>query len=216
MITDALYSQYLDRLLKGERAECTRIVQELLEQGIEIHVLYQELFQKSLYRVGELWEHNRITVAREHLATAITEGLLNLVYPRLFEKASRQRNKKAIISCAANEYHQIGGKMVADTFELQGWDAHFLGANTPVSDLLAHIQEVKPDLVGLSLSVSFNMPQLERSIEEIRSNFKGLDVLVGGQAFRREDSGFLKKFTGTHYIQSLDRLEAEIADIANT
>jgi len=215
MITEELYSRFLELLLKGDRAQCTRIVRELLDQGIDIHGLYQDLFQRSLYRVGELWEHNRITVAREHLATAIIEGLLNLVYPRLFEKASRQKNKTVVISCAANEYHQIGGKMAADTFELQGWDAHFLGANTPVSDLLAHIQEVKPDLVGLSLSVSFNMPQLQKSIEEIRTNFHNLDVLVGGQAFRREGSDFLKKFRGTHYIQSLERLEAEIADDAS-
>ncbi|MFO7840391.1 MAG: cobalamin-dependent protein [Desulfosalsimonadaceae bacterium] len=215
MITEELYSRYLDLLLKGDRAECTRIVQDLLDKGIEIHVLYQDLFRESLYRVGELWEHNRITVAREHLATAITEGLLNLVYPRLFKKESRVQAKKAVISCAANEYHQIGGKMVADVFEMQGWDAHFLGANTPVADMLAHIQEVKPDLVGLSLAVSFNVPHLQSSIEQIRANFRDLDLLVGGQAFRREGTEFLNQYTATHYIRSLKRLEAEIGKIAN-
>ncbi|MBV5326804.1 MAG: cobalamin-dependent protein, partial [Chlorobium sp.] len=114
-----------------------------------------ELFQKSMYRVGELWEINEISVAREHLATTITESMLSITYPHLF--TGLQSAKKAIISCTANEYHQLGGKMVADIFELHGWDTHFLGVNTPINELLACIDEIKPDLIGLSLAVYFNV-----------------------------------------------------------
>ena len=98
-----------------------------------VYPFYNNLFQKSLYRVGELWESNRISVAKEHLATAITEGLLNLVYPKLFEPEQYRKGRTILISCTANEFHQIGGKMVADVCELNGWDSHFLGANTPVN-----------------------------------------------------------------------------------
>ncbi len=61
-----------------------------------------------MYEVGRLWEFNRISLAKEHLVTAITEGLLNLAYPRLFEKTSvdSQNEKKVVISCAANEFNQ--------------------------------------------------------------------------------------------------------------
>ena len=114
MITDQLYQDYLGLLLKGERKACSRIVQTLMDQDIQIKALYIDLFQKSLYAVGELWEFNKISVAKEHLVTAITEGLLNLIYPRLFEKELQKKNKKVVISCAANEFHQIGGKMAAD------------------------------------------------------------------------------------------------------
>ncbi|MCA1785919.1 MAG: cobalamin-dependent protein, partial [Desulfobacteraceae bacterium] len=163
MITETLYQQYLALLLDGNRRECARIVQQLLDRDIDIQTLYNDLFQKSMYEVGRLWEFNRISVAKEHLVTAITEGLLNLVYPRLFEKVfvDSQNEKKVVISCAANEFHQVGGKMVADIFELNGWDSQFLGANTPVDHMLAHIQDEKPDLVGLSVSVYFNMPALK-------------------------------------------------------
>ena len=69
----------------------------------------------------------------EHLATAISESLLNLTYPRLF--AQPRNGKSAVVTCVSNEYHQIGGKMVADIFELNGWRGHFLGANMPEADL---------------------------------------------------------------------------------
>lgn len=207
MISEIIYKDYLRLLLQGHRSGCGRIVNQLLDQDVEIKALYTDLFQKSLYTVGELWEFNKISVAKEHLATAITEGLLNLTYPRLFGDENQSSSRTAIISCAANEYHQIGGKMVADIFELNDWDAHFLGANTPVDHMLAYIQETKPDLVGLSLSIFFNLAALKSEIEAIRSNFHNLDLLIGGQAFRFGGIQMTKQYSGTEYIPSLAELE---------
>jgi len=210
MISEDLYKNYLHLLLEGNRSECSRIVQSLIDEGVEIKSLYSDLFQRSLYAVGELWEFNKISVAKEHLATAITEGLLNLTYPMLFDAENRQSGSRVIISCTANEYHQVGGKMVADIFELNGWDAHFLGANTPVDHVLDYIQETKPDLVGLSLSVYFNIAALKTGIEAIRSNFHQLDLVIGGQAFRTGGVEMIQRFSGTEFIPSLDELENAI------
>jgi len=211
-IPENLYQEYFNLLLNGDRIACTRIVQDLIQKDIEIKILYVEFFQKSLYAVGELWEYNKISVAREHLVTAITEGLLNLVYPKLFEKDHSRQNKSVVISCTANEFHQIGGKMAADIFELNGWNSHFLGANTPVDHLLDYIQDVKPDLVGLSLSVYFNLPSLKAGLDALRSDFRNLDIFVGGQAFCHGGIDLLKQYTGTRYVQSLTELDAMIRE----
>ena len=72
MISQDHYQTYLTHLLKGERQACTQMVQRLLDSGLNLETLYVNLFQKSLYQVGELWELNEISVAREHLATALT------------------------------------------------------------------------------------------------------------------------------------------------
>nr|WP_319394891.1 cobalamin-dependent protein [uncultured Desulfobacter sp.] len=210
MITDKLYQIYFDLILNGKRFECTKIVQDLLNEDVEIYTLYTDLFQRSLYEIGKLWELNKISVAKEHLVTAITESLLNLAYPKLFRQGERVVEKSVVISCSANEYHQIGGKMVADVFEINGWDSHFLGADTPVDHLLAYIQDVNPDLVGLSLSVFFNMPALKNSLEAIRSNFNNMDIFVGGQAFRWGGLDTIKKYSGTEYIPTLTALERSI------
>ena len=87
--------------------------------------LYVNLFQRALYQVGELWEHQRISVAVEHLATAITESLIALVQPQIF--CGPRLNRSIIVACVADEYHQLGGRMVADMFELQGWAGIFWG-----------------------------------------------------------------------------------------
>ena len=211
MIDEKLYQDYFQFLLAGRRAECHNIAQALLDGKVAIKMLYSDLFQRSMYEIGDLWENNRITVANEHLATAITESLLNLVYPFVF--ATDRIGKKAVISCSANEFHQVGGKMVADLFELNGWDGHFLGANTPPEDMAQFIQDVQPDVVGLSLSILSNIDNLERCIEILKNNFSDMDLLVGGQAFRWGGTDIIRKFKNTDLITSIDDLEKLIVEI---
>lgn len=208
MIENELYQTYLASLLRGDKGECLNIVTTLLEGQIKIRELYADLFQKSMYKVGELWETNEISVAREHLATTITENMLSVTYPYLFTGVPS--SKVAVISCTANEYHQLGGKMVADIFELHGWDAHFLGVNTSVKELLKCIDEIKPDLIGLSLAVYSNVPALKATLEAINSNFKDINILVGGHAFAWGGTGVLKNYPGTNYFESLALLEENI------
>ncbi len=209
MIDEKCYETYLTSLLDGKRSKCRDIVQKLLDEKIDLKRLFTDLFQRSMYRVGKLWENNRITVANEHLATSITESLLSLVYPSIF--AGERIGKKVVISCAANEFHQIGGKLVADIFELNGWDGYFLGANSPVEDTARFIHETQPDVVGFSLSILSNLDHLKQAIEAVRSDFPNMDLLIGGQAFRWGGIDTIKQYAGTEYIQSLDDLEKMIS-----
>ena len=201
MIEETLYQQYLSALLAGDRRPCEESVQHLLEKNMAPELLYTDLFQKSLYRIGELWEQNRISVAVEHLATAITEHLLSLIYPRLL--AGRQpNNRRAVISCSVNEYHQVGARMVSDIMESHGWDVWFLGANTPLNDMMNLIQEKKPDVLGLSISIYFNMASMVKVIETVRSHYRDMDIIVGGQAFRWGGEERIKPFAKTHVISN--------------
>lgn len=205
MISEATYNQYLQYLIEGNRRKCSAIVESLLEEEIELKVLYRYLFQRSLYKIGEMWEYNKISVAVEHLATSITQQLMNLVYPQLF--VQDKNGKKAVITCVANEYHQIGPRMVADFFELNGWDGFFLGSDTPINDLLEYIENQQPDIVALSLAIYFNMKILYETIETIREKHPCLPVLVGGQAFRWGGHDVVDRFDHVRYLESIETLD---------
>ncbi|MBF0276616.1 MAG: cobalamin-dependent protein [SAR324 cluster bacterium] len=208
MISTEIYNNYLSNLLSGNRANCSKVVEELLDQKIPVQELYLELFQSTLYEVGKLWEKNEISVAVEHMATAITEGLLNLVYPVIF--SGDRVGKSVVIACVAKEFHQIGAKMIADIFELNGWDSFFLGANTPSQELQKMIEEKQPDLLGLSMSLSFSMPRLEKMINEVQFAFPQLAIIVGGQGLQGEGRSLLSKYSNVTYIDSIGELEKTI------
>ena len=83
MIDEQDFTAYFNALLTGDAAVCGDTVSRLLERDILLTDLYTHLFQRSLYRVGRLWETNRISVAVEHLATALTEKMIAMVYPKI-------------------------------------------------------------------------------------------------------------------------------------
>lgn len=212
MITPETYRRYFEHLIAGRRRPCLEQVAGLLDQGIDLKILYLDLFRKSLYEIGSLWETGKISVATEHMATAITEHLLTLAYPVLFN--SEHIGRSAVVSCVANEFHQIGGKMVADIFEVSGWDSFFLGANTPIEQLIEMIQEKKPDVLALSLSVFFNMPQLIAAIEKVRNTDGNLPILIGGQAFQWGGRDMPSRYPNLHFLESLPQVESFLSHFA--
>lgn len=60
----------LQAILSGNREQSLVIVKNYLTEFVTIPDLYENLLRKALYRVGEMWEYNKITVATEHLASA--------------------------------------------------------------------------------------------------------------------------------------------------
>lgn len=115
---------FLNSLLLGSRSECSKIISEQNSKQLPFKVLYEDVIKSALYEVGELWEFNKISVATEHLASAIVEAILNENYPNIV--AEEKSTKKVLLSCVKNEYHQIGIKMVSDVFESNSWNAFFL------------------------------------------------------------------------------------------
>ncbi|PKO31255.1 MAG: cobalamin-binding protein [Betaproteobacteria bacterium HGW-Betaproteobacteria-7] len=208
-IDETTYEAYLAALLAGKRSECAEIVQQLLSAGTSLKALYTDLFQRSLYQVGELWEKQRISVAVEHLCTAITERMLTLVQAQMFSGPARDQS--IVIACVADEYHQLGARMVADFCEIHGWRGYFLGANTPLERLQRLIDERQPNLLGLSLAIYFNLPALLKALDAVSKNYPDLPILVGGQAFRWGAESAVKAYPKVSYMASLNQLEQRMA-----
>lgn len=195
------YDTFLEALLQGDRSRCSEIIRSELTNNISFIELYEQLLKTSLYKVGELWEYNQISVATEHLASAIIEAILNEIYPSIQPNQSTQ--KSVVLTCVENELHQVGIRMAGDVFELYGWNTFFLGANTPVNELMEFLKERKPDTVAISISLYFHFPKLETMIQKIRAEFPDIWIFTGGQAFRHGGTDIIAKYKNVIYFPDL-------------
>ncbi len=202
--TNDIFDGYLDALLAGDRAGCKKNVNFLREQNLPIMDLYENVFKRSLYEVGELWEYNKISVAVEHLATSITEGLMNELFTENIGK--NRKSKKVVVACVEKEDHQVGGRMVSDVFEKNGWDTLFLGANTPTNELIEFCELTQPDVISLSLTVYTNVSILLNEIKAIQALLDS-PIFIGGQALQHKGVEIAGRFENVHYFSNLYDIE---------
>ncbi len=209
-----LSQRYLAAQLAGDRREALRlIVDEGLARGIDATVLYLDVVQEAQREIGRLWQADRVTVAQEHLATSISQLVMAHLYPHLRRKP--RNGKRALVACVEGELHDMGGRMGADFLETAGFDVLFLGANCPTSSLVSLVVAQRPDLVGLSATMSFHMEALERAIVEIRSvTSPTFPIVVGGHVL--EWSPGLKERLGVHAVgTNADTLVAECGGLGS-
>jgi len=195
---EEISEEFVNYLLTGRKKESSAIIFQFLNQNNSFLELYEKLIKKSLYKIGELWEYNKITVAAEHLASAIIETILNELYPKIAK--TEKQNKKILLACVENEFHQIGIKIISDIFELNGWNSFFLGANTPTNELVRFAKSINPDIIGLSMSIYFHLPVLENMLLKIKDEFPEIPIIIGGQAFRYGGLEILAKFNNVFYF----------------
>jgi methanogenic corrinoid protein MtbC1 len=183
---------FLEAILKGQRKAATNLALETLKDGHTISDVYIDIFQESQYQIGRLWETNKITVAEEHMATAITQYVIAQVYP-LIESADTVRGKM-VVTGVEGEIHQIGANMVADVLESVGWDVRFLGTNMPHQGILRAVEEHGAGAIGISTTMLFNVPKAIHLVSSLRDRFgtENLRIIVGGAVFRSAPELYLE------------------------
>ncbi len=174
---------FMTLLLQGDTQGCLGIVDKSILTAEDLKYFYLHVIWPALYSIGHLWEANHISVAEEHVATAIVGRVMASLYPRfaLFDITKG----KAIVSAGPNEFHEVGARMVADFMEMDGWDVTYLGANTPAEVLLDTLKQNKPFVVALSVATVFNLESALQLIRMIKNDPEttGIKVMVGGLAF---------------------------------
>ena len=212
-ISETLYRSFFESLVKGDSSRSRDIVNSLLKSEVDVLNLYENLFRRALYQIGEYWAKSLISVAEEHIATAIVENLLSQVQST--RHLAEEPAKRALIACITYDLHQVGAKMVANIFEIKGWESIYLGANMPIIDLLNAIDRIKPNVVCLSLALMEHIKTLVVTVKEIQVNYKKLPIIIGGRALlnTNETELNLESVENLYLVQSIIQLDPLIDQI---
>ncbi|MGI8546744.1 MAG: cobalamin B12-binding domain-containing protein [Gemmatimonadaceae bacterium] len=180
---------YLDALRAGDRKQALAVVEEARGAGLGLSALYLDVFQPALREIGRLWQENEISVAEEHLATAITQIAMGRLYTE-FCMATGRSGRTLLAACTETEKHEIGLRMICDLLELQGWDTTYLSAAVPPDILVGMVLRDRPDVLALSASIAPHLPQLRSVIQAVRAATGEAVpyILVGGRPFLDDDT----------------------------
>jgi methanogenic corrinoid protein MtbC1 len=179
----AVREEYLRALLEADVPRARTVLDDAVSAGTPVRLVYLDVLQPTLYEVGRRWSHAEISVAQEHLATAATQSAMARLAATLTSGRRRVRPGSALVACVSDELHAVGGRMVADFLEADGWQVVFLGQLTPGADLAAMAAEHGVQVVALSAALPERVPRVAEVCAELRALDPSPFVIVGGQAF---------------------------------
>lgn len=173
--------EYLSALLHNKTKTAFEVIDNAKENGLTISDIYENILKIVMQEVGNLWHHNKLTVDKEHYCSSVTQTVMSRFYEDIF---SQPRYDLVLVCCAVgSELHEIGGRMVSDLFEYNGWDTYYLGAAVPENALLHAVKEYQPNLIALSVTMPQHLRECERIVKAVRKTFPEVKIAVGGRAF---------------------------------
>lgn len=172
--------------------------------GLDVHV---DVIAPAMHWIGRLWEAGAVTVADEHLATAISQSMLAAIYPSLLKAPARTR-PRVLLAAAEGELHVLGLRMVGDALEGEGYDVHFLGADVPIPALVDMARRTAPYAVVLSATIATGSAYLGTAVDRLAELPVPPRVVLGGQgvsASLRARDGVEVALTSRDVIAAIQR-----------
>jgi methanogenic corrinoid protein MtbC1 len=207
----------LERCLRQhDREAAVRAVLDVVDQGLPIEDLHTHVLSPFLASVGRGWQEGRTAVWEEHLIVGAVRAAIEALYPRVLEQKARIEAVPMTVAffCPPEETHDVGLRMLADLFDLRGFRTIYIGAGTPVHEMVACVRSVGASVICLSASTHFQKTALHHVIAGLRSALPDVRIVAGGPAFA---AGIAAGADWQDYVvDSLDELFDELTAQART
>ena len=143
------------------------------------------LFFACLRQLGDEWESGELTVAHEHFGSGLIRGRMLALAPQgdLGGDLAGEDTPVAVLACPTHERHDIGLLTLGLVLRRDGWAVTFLGADTPVPDVVDTARNVGATLVVLAgTEPHMFAAQLEQYVGDLARLPSGTTLALGGRA----------------------------------
>jgi|GEM_PF-6450089 len=181
----ALVDELALYLLHGKENEGTKLVAKTLQDFSDVYAYADAIIAPIMQRVGILWQTNQISVAKEHLATATVDTIMQ----KFIKKSGKKRQSRAVVSIVGDELHVFGIKLVAQYLKTKGYEVFNLGLDNSPSDICEQVKTIEPQIVVLSVTLHSNVAALQKAVKMLKNlkEFTG-KIIVGGQGLNQKKS----------------------------
>ena len=169
--------------LQATRRLDTVGLQAVLERAavtLGVPVFIDQVVAPALAQIGHGWSERSVSVAQEHMATAVFRRVLGWLL-RVYEATSGA--PRIVVATPPGHGHELGALMAAASAAAEGWSVTYLGPDLPVADLIAAAGQAGARAVAISAVYQPNGADLLSALRETRAGL-GEDValLAGGTA----------------------------------
>lgn len=183
--TTALRAELDAAVAAHDRTGAVGVVLGAVRSGrVRLDAVYSEVLTPLLIDTGAAWGAGTTRVWEEHFTSSVVRTIVESLNADVSKAAAEAppRGRTALLACPSGEQHDLGLRMLADRMTLRGWNAYFLGADTPAEEIVAAAKALGADLVALSAATTYNLVLLRAFVDEVKAGLPGVRVGVGGPA----------------------------------
>lgn len=206
---------FYEVMKKLQREKVVSFIKDKIENK---ELSYKELYEGLLIPFLSEWDCDEdiqeLCIFKEHVSTSIIRSIIEINYPYLVNKRKQMMDdgsivdlrKKVFVACPAGEYHEIGARIVSDIFYMNGYDVLYVGANTPLNEIIKMTKVYIPDYIAFSVSDPYNIISARKAIHKLKENNTQSKIIVGGRAFKINPHIF-KQIKADLLLNSFDEIE---------
>ena len=170
--------------LKDNESERFRraVQQQLVKYGLAATI--ENIISPLAREVGVAWMHGELSVFQEHLFTETIQGILRDAMTAIDIKLPDEiRTPRVLLTTLPQEKHTLGLLMAECFFALENCERLSLGADTPLSEILAAAGELNADIVAIGVSTHAPVQEVIQNLKQLRQNLPvGTELWMGGNA----------------------------------
>jgi predicted PurR-regulated permease PerM len=190
------YLSFYNRLLLRDRTGAIAIADRYAETST-MEEMFTDLFIPTLTFAQEEGDRKRITPAHDHFIKDVVRELIIRFGDRNAGTPDPERHIVAV--SVAGERLSLGTLMLTQLLRSESYSADYF-TDLPDQELVAFINEVKPEAVFVSCANMDHIDQGYALLQLLSTNFPELAIVAGGSAFSRDRARTLA--AGATYVPS--------------
>jgi len=180
---------FTEYCVKGDALNVTKIVDKLIDQGLRQDRIFLELITPAARHLGVLWEKDECSFSDVTCGLAMMHQVTyRLGYGFSDAPMVQGQTSRVMLSCAPGSQHFLGLTIVADFFRREG--AHVvIEISSTELELMRVVANEWFDVIGISVAIETQLPQLKKLIANLRQNSGNphVRILLGGPIFTLQD-----------------------------
>ena len=174
------------RIIDGERDGLTAELDEALGEGIKALEIVNEVLLDGMREVGELFGSGQMQLPFVLQSAETMKMAVSHLEPHMDKVAGSSSKGKLVLATVKGDVHDIGKNLVDIICTNNGYEVHNIGIKISISEMIAKVQEVDADALGMSGLLVKSTLIMRDNLEEL--NTQGLariPVILGGAALTR-------------------------------
>ena len=188
-MNEELYLKMAQSVLDGDSDAASALANHAIETGVDPLEAITKGFVAGVNQVGESFANGQAFLPELVMAGEAMKAAVAALEPEMQKRGlHRTMLGKVVLATVEGDIHEIGKSLVGTMLSASGFQVFDLGVDVPAGKIIAKIQEVDADLVGLSALLTTTMVKQREVINELDKLGlrKKVKVMVGGAPVTRD------------------------------